>query len=67
MNIYTIYKATNTINGKVYIGFDSKWPRRAQDHKSSSFNEKHKDHHSYFHRAIRKYGWNNFIWEVTAV
>jgi len=28
MIIYTIYKCVNTINGKVYIGFDSQWPNR---------------------------------------
>ena len=36
MNIYTIYRATNTINGKVYIGFDSAWPKRKRGHKSSA-------------------------------
>lgn len=59
MNIYTIYKATNTINGKVYIGFDSKWPRRKTNHKNSS---KHKK--NIFHKAIKKYGWENFSWEI---
>ena len=32
-SIYSIYKATNTINGKVYIGFDSNWPNRQNEHK----------------------------------
>jgi group I intron endonuclease len=55
MIIHTIYKFVNQINGKVYIGFDSRWPNRTIVHKSSS-----KKQDSKFYRAIRKYGWNNF-------
>jgi hypothetical protein len=59
MNIYTIYRATNIINGKVYIGFDSHWPNRMKKHQYSS-----KRGDSKFYRAIRKHGWANFTWEV---
>ena len=58
-NIYSIYKATNTINGKVYIGFDSNWPNRQKSHKYLT----HKRNQNFYY-AIRKYGWDNFIWEV---
>jgi group I intron endonuclease len=58
-SIYSIYKATNTINGKVYIGFDSSWPKRLKKHKIDSKFKNYK-----FHRAIRKHGWDNFKWEV---
>jgi group I intron endonuclease len=61
MNIYSIYKATNKINGKVYIGHDSHWPNRMSVHKCNVFKSK-KDF--YFYRALRKYGFNNFEWEV---
>lgn len=61
MNIYSIYKATNTINGKVYIGFDSNYPSRIKGHKISAL-KKYSDTH--FHKAIRKYGWDNFTWEI---
>lgn len=61
MIIYTIYKSTNTINGKVYIGFDSNYPSRIKDHKKSALK---KGSDTYFHRAIRKYGWDNFTWEI---
>lgn len=60
MCIYTIYRSTNIINNKVYIGFDSAWPKRKQDHKSSS---KYDDNNK-FYNAIRKYGWDNFVWEI---
>lgn len=55
-----IYKATNTITGKSYIGQTTKSLHyRAQKHKVDS---KRTDY--YFHRAINKYGWGNFTWEV---
>lgn len=59
MNIYTVYKATNTKNNKVYVGFDSYWPNRQKSHESAS-----KKWDTKFYRAIRKYGFENFIWEV---
>lgn len=59
MGIYTIYKATNKINGKSYIGFDSNYPKRKFDHKHTftTGNE-------VFYKALRKYGWDNFQWEI---
>lgn len=59
MNIYSIYKATNIINGKSYIGFDSCWPTRQQDHQRN-----YTIKNSNFYAAIRKYGWENFEWTV---
>jgi group I intron endonuclease len=59
MIIYTIYKSVNTKTGKVYIGFDSKWPNRVKIHKSSYQKQDYK-----FYRAICKYGWDNFEWSV---
>lgn len=59
MNIYSIYKATNLINGKSYIGFDACWPTRQQDHYRNHVNKNSK-----FYAAIRKYGWDNFEWTV---
>ena len=57
--IYTIYKSVNTKTGKVYIGFDSKWPNRKIVHKSAS-----KKGTTKFYNAIRKYGWDTFEWEI---
>jgi group I intron endonuclease len=61
MNIYTIYKATNKINNKCYIGFDSHWPKRKSEHKSAAMRDKS---YNKFYNAIKKYGWDNFIWEI---
>lgn len=57
-----IYKATNTINNKVYIGKTVKtFERRIDEHKRCS--KKHK-HTSIFYNAINKYGFENFTWEI---
>jgi group I intron endonuclease len=59
MYIYTIYRATNSINGKVYIGFDSNWPSRISTHRSkiSKLNRP-------LYNALYKYGWEKFSWEA---
>lgn len=61
-----IYKYTNNINGKVYIGQSINLEQRKYAHKSSAFNEKVNDYDSQFHQAIRKYGIENFTYEVIA-
>ena len=52
-----IYKVTNKINGKVYIGQSVDIGRRWREHMTV------KDD-IYFHKAIQKYGVENFKWEV---
>ena len=59
MNTYTIYKATNKVNGKSYIGFDSNWPARYKNHK-----QLHNKTNTVFYQAIRKHGWDNFEWSI---
>jgi group I intron endonuclease len=59
-SIYSIYKVTNTINNKVYIGFDCNWPNRYYSHKYRS----QQNNNIKFYNSIRKHGWNNFSWEV---
>ena len=59
--VYTIYKSTNLINGKSYIGVDSNWPKRKAVHKYWAFTGNTQSH---FYNALRKYGWNNFDWEL---
>jgi group I intron endonuclease len=60
VRIYTIYCATNTINGRKYIGFDSNWPARKTAHKTKA----NAGEGAAFHHAIRKYGLNAFEWEI---
>lgn len=56
-----IYKATNIFNGKVYIGLTkSSLENRMAGHLSDSKNGKG----YYFHRALLKHGFENFVWEI---
>ena len=52
-----IYKITNLINKKCYIGQSVHIERRFREHCNSNTN-------SYIHRAIQKYGKENFTFEV---
>ncbi len=63
-NIYSIYKATNTITGQYYIGFDKKWPNRQKAHLKESRQKNNKQYWYDISKAIREYGWPNFTWEV---
>lgn len=57
-----IYKATNTINGKAYIGFTShSLKKRMKEHKNRTNNSSES---RYFHNAIRKWGWDAFVWNI---
>jgi group I intron endonuclease len=64
MIIYSIYKAVNQINGKIYIGFDSNWPNRKKRHLKDARSKNSVAYNDIFHKAIRKYGQENFIWEI---
>ena len=56
-----VYVAKNKINGKVYIGQTIKnLKKRESEHWSDTKNE---NRHAYFHKALLKYGRDNFIWE----
>lgn len=52
-----IYKYTNRINGKVYIGQTINESVRKSSHK-------HCNGKCYFHNAIQKYGYDNFNYEI---
>lgn len=56
--VFTIYKITNEVNGKIYIGFDSAWPNRRDKHLKSAGGA------LAVQKAIKKYGRDAFRWEV---
>ena len=59
-----IYKITNNVNGKVYVGQAIDIKRRWQEHRSHSFLPSHISYNYAIHRAIRKYGINNFDFKI---
>lgn len=57
-----IYKVTNLVNGKVYIGLTIRTLKvRKLEHLNNTNNS---SNNVVFHRAIHKYGEDNFKWEV---
>ena len=56
-----IYCYTNKITGKKYIGQTINPDQRKACHKNKALKEK-SDY--YFHRSIRKHGWDNFDYQV---
>jgi group I intron endonuclease len=59
-----IYKIQNSINGKIYIGQSVDIYYRFRNHKSESFNPKSNAYDTAIHRAIRKYGVENFSFDI---
>lgn len=59
-----IYKATNQINGKIYIGQSQKsLKNRIKGHVVFSNN----NNYGVFQKAIKKYGVDNFRWQVICI
>ncbi len=56
---YVIYKVTNKINGRIYIGKTNNFEKRKIEHTKYDI-----DNHLYFHKALKKYGEENFTWEI---
>ena len=54
---YSIYRLTNKVNGKVYIGVTKNLKKRMREHSYAS-------NDFLISRAIRKYGWDSFVKEV---
>lgn len=59
-----IYSYTNSINGKVYVGQTTKPKVRHKQHVIAALN--HSDNTA-FHKAIRKYGIQSFVYKVEKV
>lgn len=59
-----IYKITNNINGKFYIGRAKNIEKRWRAHKTNCFDPKAIDYYKCLYKAIREYGLENFTFEV---
>lgn len=59
-----IYKITNQVNGKCYIGQSINIEKRWKQHRQQAFSVNSICYDSYFYRSIRKYGLENFIFEI---
>ena len=57
MKYYTVYKTTNLVNGKIYIGC----------HKTEDVNDNYLGSGKAFKRAVKKYGSVNFHKEILQV
>ncbi len=57
MDVCVIYKLTNKINGKIYVGRTVNLRWRKSKHKRTVTN-------TLVSRAINKYGWENFVLEI---
>lgn len=59
-----IYKITNNINNKVYIGQSRNIHSRLNAHKTRPFNINSNDYNKRLYVSIRKYGLENFSFEI---
>lgn len=59
-----IYRVTNKLNGKSYVGQTIQSLLRRQ---SRHLSDVRNGDESYFHRALRKCGTDNFIWQVICI
>ena len=62
--MFSVYKITNKINGKIYIGSSIRVEKRWQQHINASKNMNSNSYNYPLQKAFRKYGIDNFIFEV---
>lgn len=55
-----IYRATNTRNGKAYIGLTEDLHKRKTEHLCLA----NRGYQYHFHKAIRHHGFDSFVWET---
>ena len=59
-----VYKITNKINGKCYIGSSINIKRRWESHKERDNNPKGKEYNKLLYKEMREYGINNFSFSI---
>lgn len=59
-----IYRIINKINGHSYIGLSNNIEKRFKDHINKAFNLNDKEKDKILYKAIRKYGKDNFYYEI---
>lgn len=59
-----IYKITNSINNKSYIGQSKSIEQRWKEHKNDSLNQNSEEYNYPLYQAFRKYGIDNFKFEI---
>lgn len=59
-----IYKITNKINNKIYIGQTIEYEERVRHHKQTAFRKNSKERNRPLYKAIRKYGLESFSFEI---
>lgn len=59
-----VYKITNLINNKIYIGITKNYKERIAYHKMRAFQPNHKEYNKVLYKAFRKYGLDNFSFEI---
>lgn len=62
--MHYLYKITNQLSQKIYIGQSNKETERWRQHKYFARQEKPAQ---YIHRAMAKYGFENFVYEIIAM
>lgn len=59
-----IYKITNTINGKIYIGQSVNIEERFAEHKLTPFRQNRSTYQYPLYTDMRQYGVNSFSFEI---
>lgn len=59
-----IYKITNKVTNKSYIGQSGRLENRLSNHKKAAFDENHKQYNDELYKDIREYGIKNFNFEI---